>query len=58
MEGATLECLEILRELDAALQRFDELGRTRSTDLPLLRHLIEVALRSAPVAMPFDRFVT
>jgi glycerol-3-phosphate dehydrogenase (NAD(P)+) len=57
MEGATLECLEILRELDVALRHFDELGRTRPNDLPLLRHLIEVALYSAPVAMPFERFV-
>lgn len=56
MEGATLECLEILREIDAALRRFDELGKTRPSELPLLRHLADVALRGAPVAMPFQRF--
>lgn len=56
MEGATLECLEVLRELDAALARFDELGRTRVSELPLLRHLADVALRGAVVAMPFGRF--
>ncbi|HKY36977.1 MAG TPA: hypothetical protein VJN18_13620 [Polyangiaceae bacterium] len=56
MEGATLECLEVLRELDAALSRFDELGRTQPSELPLLRHLTDVALRGAAVAMPFERF--
>lgn len=56
MEGATLECLEILRELDLALQRYDQLGRTRPSELPLLRHLCDVALRGAAVAMPFERF--
>lgn len=56
MEGATLECLEVLRELDPALARFDALGKTRPSELPLLRHLCDVALRGAPVAMPFTRF--
>jgi glycerol-3-phosphate dehydrogenase (NAD(P)+) len=56
MEGATLECLEVLRELDAALSHYDRSGRTRPTELPLLRHLTDVALRAAPVAMPFERF--
>jgi glycerol-3-phosphate dehydrogenase (NAD(P)+) len=57
MEGATLECLEVLRELDLALQSFDASGKTRSSELPLLRHLADVALRGAPVtALPFSRF--
>lgn len=56
MEGATLECLEVLREVDAALARFDELGRTSAGELPLLRHLADVALRGRAVAMPFARF--
>ncbi len=56
MEGATLECLEVLRELDQALSRFDQLGKIRSDELPLLRHLTDVALRGAPVAMPFASF--
>jgi glycerol-3-phosphate dehydrogenase (NAD(P)+) len=56
MAGATLECLEVLRELDTALQHFDRLGRTLPIELPLLRHLSDVALRGAAVAMPFDRF--
>ena len=56
MDGATLECLEVLREVDAALARFDELGRTSAGELPLLRHLADVALRGQAVAMPFARF--
>lgn len=56
MEGATLECLEVLRELDLALTHWDATARTQPEDLPLLRHLCDVALRGAPVAMPFDRF--
>jgi glycerol-3-phosphate dehydrogenase (NAD(P)+) len=56
MEGATLECLEVLRELHLALQHFDTIGKTRSNELPLLRHLIDVALRGVPVDMPFQSF--
>jgi glycerol-3-phosphate dehydrogenase (NAD(P)+) len=56
MDGATLECLEVLRELDAALRRFDQDGKTMPRELPLLRHLADVALRGAPVAMPFASF--
>lgn len=56
MEGATLECLEVLRELDSALTAFDAAGKTRDSELPLLRHLIDVALHGAKVAMPFERF--
>lgn len=56
MEGATLECLEVLRELDQALASWDAAGKTRSSELPLLRHLTDVALRAAPVAIPFERF--
>jgi glycerol-3-phosphate dehydrogenase (NAD(P)+) len=57
MAGATLECLEVLRELDRALESFDASGKTRPNELPLLRHLADVALRGAPVtAMPFSRF--
>jgi glycerol-3-phosphate dehydrogenase (NAD(P)+) len=56
MEGATLECLEVLRELDRALESFDAAGKTLPSELPLLRHLTDVALRGAPVAMPFARF--
>ena len=56
MDGATLECLEVLRELDKALGHFDARGKTQPGELPLLRHLIDVALRGAPVAIPFAAF--
>ncbi|HXK19985.1 MAG TPA: hypothetical protein VNG33_19375, partial [Polyangiaceae bacterium] len=56
MEGATLECLEVLRELDKALVHFDAQGKTQPHELPLLRHLCDVALRAAPVAVPFASF--
>jgi glycerol-3-phosphate dehydrogenase (NAD(P)+) len=56
MEGATLECLEVLRELDRAISWFDATGQTQPSELPLLRHLMDVALRGAPVATPFERF--
>lgn len=55
MEGATLECLEILTVMEAALSAFDARGRTKPDELPLLRHLIDVA-RGKPVDVPFDRF--
>jgi glycerol-3-phosphate dehydrogenase (NAD(P)+) len=56
MDGATLECLEVLRELDAALRSWDERGLTQREELPLLRHLTDVALRGQPVDVPFARF--
>jgi glycerol-3-phosphate dehydrogenase (NAD(P)+) len=56
MEGATLECLEILREMDQAIASWDERGALGASELPLLRHLTDVALRGHAVAMPFDRF--
>ncbi len=56
MDGATLECLEVLRELDRAVTAFDDAGKTAPHELPLLRHLADVALRGATVAMPFARF--
>ncbi len=52
MEGATLECLEILEVMGRALSAW---GEARERELPLLRHLVDVA-RGAPVAMPFERF--
>lgn len=55
MEGATLECLEILAVMDAAW-RGGALGAVDERELPLLRHLADVALRGAPVDLPLDRF--
>ncbi len=56
MEGATLECLDILAVMRKALPALEAEGRLRADELPLLRHMAEVALDDAAIAMPFDRF--
>lgn len=53
MDGATLECLEILRVLRDA-RPF--LAEKATPSLPLLDHMIDVALGGAPVAVPLHRF--
>ncbi|MFO0553737.1 MAG: hypothetical protein U0271_35465 [Polyangiaceae bacterium] len=55
MQGATLECLEIL----AVLRRAFEAGAIPGLALervPLLEHMIHVALDGAPVDIPISRF--
>lgn len=56
MEGATLECLEVLRELDQAVDHFDRTSQLGPGELPLLRHLADVALRGATVDVPLASF--
>ena len=56
MAGATLECLEILEVLRAALARPSLGSRFTEKDLPLLRHMIAVALEGEPVALPLSKF--
>lgn len=56
MEGATLECLEILSVLRQALPRLEAEGRVRREALPLLLHMQEVALDGKPVRVPFEAF--
>lgn len=56
MEGATLECLEILAVLRRAVPALEASGRLAPGSLPLLSHLMEVALDGAPVALPITRF--
>jgi glycerol-3-phosphate dehydrogenase (NAD(P)+) len=56
MEGATLECLEILAVLARALPFYEARGEIKRAELPLLWHLMEVAREGRPVAVPFDRF--
>lgn len=56
MEGATLECLEILQVLRRALPDLEASGRLARGALPLLEHMLGVALDDQPVAMPFERF--
>jgi glycerol-3-phosphate dehydrogenase (NAD(P)+) len=55
MEGATLECLEILAVMEAAF-RGGALGSLDERDLPLLHHMFAVALHGAPVRLPLERF--
>ncbi len=55
MEGATLECLEILAVLRQAAQA-GALGPRGTARLPLLEHMAAVALDDAPVDLPLARF--
>jgi len=56
MQGATLECLDILAQMRAALPALEASGRLRSAQIPLLLHLAEVALDDASVDVPFRHF--
>jgi glycerol-3-phosphate dehydrogenase (NAD(P)+) len=56
MEGATLECLEILRVLRSAMPDLERRGVLALGELPLLEQLFRVALDDSPVKLPFDRF--
>ncbi len=56
MQGATLECLEILANLRQALDHYVAAGQLAPGAFPLAEHLAEVALDGAPVKMPFARF--
>ena len=56
MQDATLECLEILRVMRGALSSYTAAGKLRDEELPLLRHLAEIALDGAPINWPFARF--
>ena len=56
MEGATLECLEILQVMRAALSAYEARGKLGARELPLLRHLMNVALDDEPVRVPFGAF--
>jgi glycerol-3-phosphate dehydrogenase (NAD(P)+) len=56
MEGATLECLEILDVMRRALPVYEARGELGEGELPLLRHMAAVALDDAPVDAPLGRF--
>jgi glycerol-3-phosphate dehydrogenase (NAD(P)+) len=58
MNGATLECLEILETLRTGLGELERAGKLARGELPLLEHMIEVALGDQPVALPYARFFT
>jgi glycerol-3-phosphate dehydrogenase (NAD(P)+) len=56
MNGATLECLEILETLRHGLSTLVRRGKIQDSALPFLTHLMDVALDDAPVAIPYARF--
>lgn len=55
MEGATLECLEILAVMKSAITA-GIIPDTTYAELPLLAHLIAVALEGAKADPPIDKF--
>jgi len=56
MQGATLEALDILGTMREALPLLERRGLSTSNDLPLLQHLIAVALDGVQVKVPFEKF--
>lgn len=56
MQGATLECLYILEAMQKALDAWEGQGVVRASELPLLRHMMAVALDDAPVRLPLEDF--
>lgn len=56
MEGATLECLEIIDVLAGALPAYEARGEIDRGELPLFWHMAEIVREGRPLAMPFDRF--
>jgi glycerol-3-phosphate dehydrogenase (NAD(P)+) len=56
MQGATLECLEVLETLRAGLSVLEASGKLARGELPFLDHLLEVALDDRPVAIPYASF--
>ncbi len=56
MEGATLECLEILAVLREATPGLERAGTLAPGSLPLLEHLAAIALDDAPIDFPLARF--
>jgi len=56
MNGATLECLEILETLRTGLSQLERTSRFELAALPFLAHMLEVALDDRPVAIPYERF--
>ena len=56
MNGATLECLEILETLRTGLSEWQSKSHFRLSDLPFLSHMLEVALDDQPVDIPYQQF--
>ncbi len=56
MNGATLECLEILETLRRGLAALEASGTLSLSELPFLEHMLQVALDDAPVDIPYAKF--
>jgi hypothetical protein len=57
MNGATLECLEVLETLRTGLTRIERTSASFTLgDLPFLAHMLEVALDDRPVDIPYQQF--
>jgi glycerol-3-phosphate dehydrogenase (NAD(P)+) len=56
MDGATLECLEILAVLRQAIPGLVAAGKVPAGAFPLAEHLAAVALDGAPIDLPLARF--
>jgi len=56
MEGATLECLEVLAVMRDAIAGLEARGVLGVHELPLLREMARVALDGKSLEMPFDAF--
>jgi glycerol-3-phosphate dehydrogenase (NAD(P)+) len=55
LSGVTLESVDAIRVVNAALPRLEEQGRIAQEELPLMRHLGET-LRGKPVPIPLESF--
>lgn len=56
MQGATLECLEILAVMREVVRELEGRGKLGAGELPLLRELFRVALDGAELALPLEGF--
>jgi glycerol-3-phosphate dehydrogenase (NAD(P)+) len=55
LSGVTLESVDAIRVVNAALPRLEDEGRIAPEELPLMRHLGEI-LRGRPVRIPLENF--
>lgn len=56
MAGETLEAVEIVRTMSAAIPRLEARGLIDAGELPLMRTLIDIVVHGTPVDLPLDRF--
>lgn len=56
MKGVTLEGVNAIRTIGAALEPLTERGVIGEDDLPLLRHLYAIIVEDAPLDIPWDDF--